>query len=476
MARVFIALYNFGRKKDDFDAMPSFYESFVKGMKEAGNDVLCFHQKTHARSFDEPIPTQQAHIIKQFNPDICILFCNKFWDLSSIVDCPIIIYGVDSPWEYAGKENLRKNIDRYKFVISNSNSIDLLSDIYGVKSQNCFKIPYFTEVQADISVNQDVNISFLGTNWLWKGYDFLNSYIKKNASLVDKTNTAEILKAFTENPFEDSCTIKAKLGFSKNASSLDIPNDFRVGIEMSGLKRLKYLSSVADLGLEVRGDYWNIDGMIYFPEIAMRFNPKQTFTRKENEDFYNSSKLSLYTKNIQMQNGFSFRVFDIMASNACLVSEYCKDFAYLFPDINIPVFSTIIEAREVCKELLANEDMRLDIVKQCNEVINKSHRFKNVLEHIESLSEISLKSNVPGSLDIYSDENPESYDYILNKYVNNSLFTFAHVTQPPAAEPSLASKKQCNVSVKNLAKKTIGTFARFVRKVRDYFIVQVCWD
>ena len=78
MARIFIALYNFGRKKDDFTAMPPFYESFITGMKEAGNDVLCFHQKTFTRSFDDPIPDKQAYIIKTSIPIFVSCFATNF--------------------------------------------------------------------------------------------------------------------------------------------------------------------------------------------------------------------------------------------------------------------------------------------------------------------------------------------------------------------------------------------------------------
>ena len=45
MAKIFVALNNMCRLPDDFCAMPPFYESFVNGLKDAGNEVLCFQTK-----------------------------------------------------------------------------------------------------------------------------------------------------------------------------------------------------------------------------------------------------------------------------------------------------------------------------------------------------------------------------------------------------------------------------------------------
>lgn len=471
MARIFIALYNFGRKKDDFTAMPPFYESFITGMKEAGNDVLCFHQKTFTRSFDDPIPDKQAYIIKNFNPDLCILFCNKFWDISSIVDCPIIIYDVDSPLEYAGQKNLRRNIDRYKFTTSHSEGYDVLFDLYNVKPENCFTVPFFTEIKANPSVEQDINLSFLGTNWLWRGYDFLNAYIRKSPSITDKRHAAEILKAFAEHPFDDVKTLKEKLNIPQNASSFDIFDSRRAAIEISGLRRLKFLSSVSDLGLEIRGAYWNIDCMTYFPEVAMCFNPQQTFTKQENEDFYNRSKLSFNTRHIQAKSGFSFRVCDIMASNACLVSEPCNDFKLLFPNIKLPTFSTPAEAKKICQKLLSKESMRLEIVEQCQEVIDKNHRFKNVLEQIEDCVGIPLKTSAQGSLDIYSDEDPTSFDYILTKYVGNTLFAYVSKPSPSTTSvtPTVDKQKRKKPSIREFIKNGLKTIIKPILKLRDIF-------
>ena len=66
----------------------------------------------------------------------------------------------------------------------------------------------------------------------------------------------------------------------------------RSALEISGLRRLDFLSAVADLGLEIRGAYWNIECLRLLPEIFLCYNNKQVYSLKDNEEFYNSAKIS----------------------------------------------------------------------------------------------------------------------------------------------------------------------------------------
>lgn len=469
MAKIFVSLYNFGRKKDDFHAFPPFYESFIHGLKDAGNEVLCFHQKTFTRSFDSEIPPIQSQIIKSFNPDLCILFCNKFWDISRIVDCPILIYDTDSPLEYAGINHLRANVDRYKFVTSHSEGIELLKNYMNAKKENCSIIPFFSEVRANPNCQQERNISFLGTNWLWHGYDFVSSYIRNNPSPEDREFAKQMLNRFVKYPFETTEQIKNSLNINSYDCTFDFNDTRRAAIEISGLRRLHYLSSISDLGLEVRGAYWNIDCMNYFPDVAMCFNAAQTFTLQENEGFYNNSKLSLNTRHIQAQSGFSFRVCDIMASNACLISEESNDLKKLFPKLNIPSFSTPSELRKICKELIANDDLRLEIVAQSQEAINQGHRFHHVLEKMESFCKISLRTSQLGTLSIYSDEDPVSYSSVASKYMTQKDFSainFLKETTDKYIKDKNENKKLNGAENRN---GFVQKVLRFAKKTRNYF-------
>lgn len=476
MAKIFVALYNFGRKKDDFDAMPPFYESFINGLKDAGNDVLCFHQKTYTRDFEGEIPALQKRILMKFNPELCILFNNKFWDISNIVDCPIIIYDVDSPLVYSGTDRLKANVERYKFVTSQSAGIELIKDTFSALESSVALIPFFTEIHHNSETPVTSNISFLGSNWLWKGYTFVNKFIGDNPTGEERAYAKRIIESFTKYPFNTADQIKDELGIKPYESKFDFSDENRAAIEISGLRRLRYLSAISDLGLEIRGAYWKIPCMNYFPEVALCYNSQQTFTKQENEDFYNSSKISINTKHIQAQNGFSFRVCDIMASNACLVSEYSQDLKNLFPKVNIPMFSTPEEERKICKKILKNEDLRLEIVEKAQEAIDKNHRFANVLEGLEYIGNMTLRGNQKGFLKIYSDEDIVSYNAVVKEFVDNfDVMSSTNIVPVSVEDKKIATVPKKSLNIKNAVIKAAKTTRDYlfassmfgIRKVSD---------
>ena len=130
MAKVFISLYNFCKIPDDYTAMPPFFEAFIEGMKDAGNDVLVFQTKEiRNRGFETQIPEDVKNSLLNFDPDVCIIFNNNFFDITSLVDCPILIYDVDSPLEYQIKDNIKENIDRYKFIYNQTKGYDEIMSI-----------------------------------------------------------------------------------------------------------------------------------------------------------------------------------------------------------------------------------------------------------------------------------------------------------------------------------------------------------
>ncbi|MCR4726591.1 MAG: CDP-glycerol glycerophosphotransferase family protein [Clostridia bacterium] len=416
MARILISIRNGWRRPDDFNAMPPFYETFLKGLQNAGNEVFCFQHKEYSRNFSTPIPEDMKRMIRSFDPELCILFNNTFWDISDLVDCPILIYDVDSPIEYTHKDNLEANPSRYKFIINQKQGAELMKETFNAPDENIFYVPFFTEVHKNDSAELRKNIVFLGSNWTWHGYNFLQDFLKKNPNESDVRSALEVLNRFSEDPYHDSKELYWQLGYHPQ-KPLVISDMRRAAYEVSGIYRMKVLSAIADLGLEIRGQYWGIDCMNYFPEIMASVNKTPTYSKQENEDFYNGAKISINTQHIQTVSGFSFRVCDIMASNACLVTSPSKDLKELFPQIPIPMYESPYEAREICKKLLENENMRSDIVCACQEAIDHGYRIRDVIARIEQISGVSLdngaSSNVcvkygldVGKLEIYSDEDP----------------------------------------------------------------------
>lgn len=402
MARIFVALNNFCRIEEDYTAMPPFFESFIQGLSDAGNDVRCYQTKSRVGSnrFSEPIPIAYVKMLREFQPDLCIFFNNNFWDVSDIVNCPIIIYDVDSPLEWQLKDQIKKKIDRYLFVYNQSKGYEALCEYFNASRKQCCYIPFFSEIRADQSIIQDKQIVFLGTNWIWKGYSVLNEFIQTNPSASDIKKAIDVLQRYTQEPLKSSGEIYDELENCPH-DRIDFGDPFRFATETSGYRRLRYLEAVSDLGLEISGYYWNIDAMNYFPQLLACVRNRQIWTKKDSQAFYNSAKIAMSTKHIQAADGFSFRVCDILASNACLLTERSDDIKRLFPKVDIPVFTSPMEAREQCKRLIQNENLRRDIVCAAHEAIDQGFRFKHVLEKLEAFTGLQLHTENEGQLSIF---------------------------------------------------------------------------
>ncbi len=386
---IFISLFSGVNDPLNPYAIPSFYETFIKKLEELGNNLYVYISKTFAKDFNN-IPPELFNEIKGFDPDLIILFNNTFYDISKSFDCPIIVYEVDSPLYYSNKETLKENINRYKFIVPQDESINVLKNEFCVLSKNIQKIPFFTEIQPK-SVPFKNNICFIGTKFFRECLSKTpyKKFIDSKPSKEEKEQYFNLLKDLKKNPWIEKDILmqnyenilpKVKQNFSLN----------EINFCLSDFNRRIVLSSIAELGLDLYGDpYWETD-TYNEPDLIMSYINKRVYSLSHNEDIYNSCKIGININHRQAISGFSWRVCDIMGSNACLVSEYKSDIKKYFGNI-IPTFDSPFEAREVCIRLLKNENLRKDIVAQSHEIINKNFRFNNILPVLETFIENKIR-------------------------------------------------------------------------------------
>lgn len=404
MAKVFVSMYNFARHKDDYTIMPPFYETFVNGLKNAGNDVLCYFHKNFYMDFSGEMPKEVFEKFKSFDADIYIFFNNNFWDVTKYTDKPILVYDVDSPIFYKNLDKLKENPERYKFMTIQKGSTKVITDTFSIGDDRVGYVPPFTGVQKDENAEIKQNISFIGANWGWEGCKFVNDFMIKDISEEERYMAKMVYDEYTKEPFNTSDEIYERLGLNPK-NKIKINNDMNSASRISGIKRLQYLEAISDLGLVIRGLYWSHPNTRYYPGVAFAYNKAPIFSLKENQDVFNSSKISFNINHIQAKTGFSWRVCDIMASNACLVTEYKPDYKEVFPNINLPTFTNIYEAREVCRKLLESPEERKEIVSACNEFIDKNYRFENTLGIIEDFMNVSMHDKEQeGSLEFIYDK------------------------------------------------------------------------
>lgn len=388
MAKVLVAFHNGIVDEKNPEAMPAFYEAFIRGLDSAGNQVVVYSHGMFGADFGE-IDEDIKNEICGFEPDICIIFNNSFFDLAEVVDCPIIIYEVDSPLYFSNKDDIRKKPDRYLYFIFQEESRKVLKEDYGVNEKQIYFVPFFTEVYADETVQQTTNVSFIGSLFSLGSINVFESFIQKRPSLKEKQMMESCLRELQKN----SQVTVSNLIYKYNITSelvvrhLDLQ---QLLMMLSREKRLKVLSGVADLGLELYGTE-NWDSTYYNDsKLNMAYIRKKVYSVEDNQDIYNRSKIGINVSHLQAASGFPWRVMDIMASNACLVTDYHAGFKRLFGDIPIPVYESASEAYELCRQLVKDQSRRREIVLQCQETVANKYRFKHLLPKLEEYNGVTL--------------------------------------------------------------------------------------
>ena len=386
-----------------------YYRTFLDGLRESGNNVLCFDisSSTDSRIFTENvIPEVWLEKIRLFNPDLFIIFNNQFWDMSKYFEAPIIIYDVDSPKTFPNKQQLMKN-DRYRYLTIQRSNVQLIRDMMECLELRVEYIPPFTGVTADDTVKPDINIAFCGAPFANTDFNQIRNFLLSEPDYHDRQAAKAVYDEFIKHPFYPADELYDRLNLNANKRINFGDKIVSFSTRISGIKRMRCLTAVADLGLEIRGLNWlNPHALtIAFPELLFAYSSKPVSDLATTAEFYNRAKIGINVNHIQAQSGFSWRVADIMASNACLVAEKADDFAYL--GFDVPCFTSPSEARDWCQRLLQNDDMRTDLVAKNHEIIDKNHRFINVLPVIEEMSGMSLhKSDAAGTLEIVRIESP----------------------------------------------------------------------
>lgn len=447
MANVVVAMHNFLLNKANLNACPPFYDTFTQGLKDAGNNILCFQMNYRNNINTQKIPQKYLDKIKRFKPDLFIFFNNQFWDITKDFEQPILIFDVDSPNHHCNIDIIKKNIHRFKFLVTQTSGIKATCEIVGCQSKNVKYIPPFSGIQHR-EMEQNINISFLGSHWCWNDFPDIINFIKSRPTTSDVEAAKKALSAFLEFPFLSMKEVYSKNNLEAN-NILDFNNMIVARARLSGIRRLRYLTEIADLGLEIRGQSWLNSIMLQaFPEVVLSYSCNPVDNIQEVENFLNRSKLSINTKHIQAQSGFSWRVCDILASNACLVSQPASDLDEL--GFKIPTFTSPAEARDICIKLLNNENMRKDIVSHSQEIINKNHRFANILPIIEDFVGMQLHSNLTGNLENI---------YIFKEQENNKT----------PKEEITSFNQFPNISIKNLSwnKKFYYVISRYFFKCLD---------
>ncbi len=390
--------------------IPSFFEGFARALKRSGNEVLiivnnnilrnCWKDNVSDKKLDKNKLNQK---ITEFNPDLIISSNNSLYEeIPNLVSCPILIYGVDSPAVFLDKDGFKENLSRYHIGVASFELIEMTKEYFGTNYQSLNLIHFATDYKSE-KIEQDKNISFIGTN-----FDFANCNFKKvifndfNEEKRTKFNLFydSFLQDILKNPEYHLEKNSIDKNFLENISHIDLLN------MISNNVRIQTLIAVSDLGLALYGSKNWTDLCGVSLDLARSYINKDISSIKDNEDIYNSSKISINITHAQAGSAFSWRVRDVMACNSVLISDPRKDLETQFGKyVKIPTYQNPFEARKLCEKLLQDEKWRQEIVIGSQMAINENHRFEHRFKDIEQIIGVKLFENdKEGNIEIL-DEN-----------------------------------------------------------------------
>ena len=388
--KIFVSLFSGIVDPENEYAYPGFYEGMIKKLSKMGNEIKVFISKNWGLEYPfEEKNRYVLEILKNWKPDLCILFNNTFYDISNIVECPIVIYGVDAPAFYSNKNNLKGNL-RYKYIVNSEFEIDYVCDCFNVPKKNILYIPYVSYIQPENIPIQN-NICFIGTKmWSTSKINTYNIFMAQRPSKHQVKKFFELIKLLIKNPLEKPEQLFSRIGVNQH----ELPWS-KIGInyliaEIADMIRCKTLDVVADLGLNIYGNSTWYEDFHNEPNLILNYTFDPVYSVMHQQYVYNSHKIGLNVNHIQAVQGFSWRVCDIMASNGCLVTDDRPYLKKYFPRLKLPIFSNPYEAYSVCKKIIDDDNLRKDIVLKCQEIINQNFRFKNIQPAIEQFLNVEF--------------------------------------------------------------------------------------
>lgn len=368
-----------------------FWDGLIKSLVDCGNEVYVintayFNKYETNVIMDTEINELVLSKITQFDPELIITFNHRipYCILESFKNVETLIWDGDELRYFCDLPYIKKHISRYKLLSIVKGWRQNYLDFGFKKEQLNYVLPATSVISSDIE--KTMNVSFLGSIHYFS--DKLSRFINFNNDNIQLKFLLE--KYFGCKNYEDYSQFYSVLKNYQELTNFD-------GTDLYHFldNRLLVLVALLDLGLTICGDRWELSSFL-LPQLAVMYDKKSVWNLEENNNFYNSSIISISPIHPQAQRrGFPWRTFDIMASSACLVSEYSSDLKELTKNfVDVPMFNTPYEARDLCKYLLEHPSERKEIVDASNQYINANCRWINRFKEIEEITGIKIINNI----------------------------------------------------------------------------------
>lgn len=391
----------------------SFLEGFINSLVRTGNDVMYIEVNRIITSFNDTTIKEDIDSnavlekIIEFNPDLILSFNNLILmttDLLEKTDCPILVYPADVTPFWADKHLISKYKDRYYFLDATQKITEAIKKEFEVGDDRIIPFGHVSDLRAK-DIEQDIDISFVGNigNYSHIIVNYMKSIGVKKIDADEKNKIKDDFfheldrwKKNTAEPFNFDFPL-ADYDMSKTAPSALI-------LMLTCEKRFKILSNLTDLGLRVFGHFPALSESIPYDYNIMRcFDYHKNVGLEDSTYNYNRSKVSLNMPHGQTTDGFSWRVCDILASNAVLLSNRKQDLVDLMKGYaDLPMYESPAEARELAIKLIKDDIWRKELSLASQQMIEDKCRFELYFKGIEEkIGSISLFSENQGNTFFY---------------------------------------------------------------------------
>ena len=375
-----------------------YVQGFVNALTRMGNTVksIVLNDLNQSR-IDE-------HVIS-FKPDF-IFVLNNYCISENILkktNCPIILVVSDSLPFLAHLDLVRSNKERYYFLHTSEDSYNQIASVFpGTPADRNVILGHVTDLRKK-DIEQDIPISFVGSLGNW---DTSFSQYWQYASDINYSDQQEVMALnLKKKAFLDQLREYAASPLDTKSSVLEKPalQDFD---KITGYKyaqsvvylhtcnlRFAVLEQLTDLGLKIYSyPFGMVDVIRYNIKMFECFDFTPSVTLADSENTFNRSKISMNLPHAHVVKGFSWRVPDILASNACLLSDYRPDLKKLMKGyIDIPMYESPAEARELAQKLLKDDVWRKEIVAASQQMIEEKCRFEHRLRKVAEKTGLTLE-------------------------------------------------------------------------------------
>lgn len=350
--------------------------------------------------------SEMEKVVISFKPDFIFTINNAGISKNILdgTDCPIVLVVSDSLPFLNNLDLVHKNKDRYYFLHTSEDSYNQIDDVFPEKPENRSVIlGHVTDLRKK-DIEQDIPISFVGSLGNW---DISFSQYWKYASDINYSNQAEVealnlkkkafldqLREYAVSPLDTKSSVLEKPALQGFDKITGIGYSRAIVYLRTCNLRFAVLEQLTDLGLKIyscpRG---MVDVVRYNIKMFECFDFTPSVTLADSEVTFNRSKISMNLPHAHVVKGFSWRVPDILASNACLLSDYRPDLKKLMTGyIDMPMYQSPAEARELAQKLLKDEVWRKEIVAASQQMIEDKCRFEHRLRKVSEKTGLKLEN------------------------------------------------------------------------------------